>query len=137
MRSNFEKMADFGKELKKGQIKRSEENVNQVKEIEIEIGEAEEMAKNAGFPTEKINARGQMTVWQRLEYLVDPGTWCPLHTLYNPMDNEVGTTNVFDGLGKISGKWAAIIGFDNKYIAGAWIPGQSENILRVTDLASA
>lgn len=135
MRSYFEKMADFGKELKKGQIKRSEENVNQVKAVEVEIGKAEEKAKNAGFPTEKINARGQMTVWQRLEYLVDPGTWCPLHTLYNPMDNEVGTTNVFDGLGKISGKWAAIIGFDNKYIAGAWIPGQSENILRVTDLA--
>lgn len=135
MRSYFEKMADFGKELKKGQIKRSEENVNQVKAVEVEIEEAEEKAKNAGFPTEKINARGQMTVWQRLEYLVDPGTWCPLHTLYNPMDNEVGTTNVFDGLGKISGKWAAIIGFDNKYIAGAWIPGQSENILRVTDLA--
>ncbi len=135
MKPYFEKMADFGKDLKKSQIKRTEENIQQVKEIEAGIAEAVEKAQNAGFPTEKINARGQMTVWQRLEYLLDPGTWCPLHTLYNPMDNEVGTTNVFDGLGKISGKWAAIIGFDNKYIAGAWIPGQSENILRVTDLA--
>jgi len=135
MRPYFEKMTPFGRVLKEGQIKRTEENVEQVKKVETEVAAAVEKAKNAGFPTEKINARGQMTVWQRLEYLIDPGTWCPLHTLYNPTDNEVGTTNVFDGLAKISGKWAVVIGFDNKYIAGAWIPGQAENVLRVTDLA--
>ncbi len=135
MRPYFEKMTDFGKELRKGQIKRTEENVKQLKEIEAGINNEVEKVKNAGLPEEKINARGQMTVWQRLEYLLDPGTWCPLHTLYNPLDNSAGTTNVIDGLGKISGKWAVIIGFDNKYLAGAWIPGQSENILRVTDLA--
>ena len=28
-----------------------------------------------------------------------------------------------------------VIGFDNKVMAGAWLPGQSENILRATDLA--
>ncbi|MFH0921089.1 MAG: carboxyl transferase domain-containing protein, partial [Fibrobacterota bacterium] len=91
--------------------------------------------KNAGMSTEKINERGEMTVWQRLAYLVDPGTWCPLHTIFNPTDNSEGTTNVIDGLGKISGKWAVIIGFDNKVMAGAWLPGQSENVLRATDLA--
>ncbi len=135
MRPYFEKMAEFGHELKKGQIKRTEENLNQLKEIEAEIQGEVNRVKTAGLPVEKINARGQMTVWQRLEYLVDPGTWCPLHTLYNPMNNEEGTTNVIDGIGKISGKWAVIIGFDNKVMAGAWLPGQSENILRVTDLA--
>jgi len=135
MKPYFEKMAAFGRELKKGQIKRTEENLNQIREAEAEIAAAVEKAKNAGFPTEKINERGQMTVWQRLDYLVDPGTWRPLHTLYNPLHNEEGTTNVFDGLAKISGKWAVVIGFDNKTMAGAWLPGQSENILRVTDLA--
>jgi len=135
MRPYFEKMADFGKALKKSQLERTQENIQQVKAVESGVAEAVEAVRNAGFPTEKINARGQMTVWQRLAYLLDPGTWCPLHSLYNPMDNEIGHTNVVDGLGKISGKWAAIIGFDNKYIAGAWIPGQSENIFRVTDLA--
>jgi hypothetical protein len=39
--------------------------------------------KRSGFAEEKINARGEMTVWQRISYLVDPVTWCPLHTLYN------------------------------------------------------
>ncbi len=135
MRPYFEKMPDIGKALKKGQIKRSEDNLNQLKLAEEQISLEVDKVKNAGFPTEKINARGQMTVWQRLEYLVDPGTWCPLHMLYNPADNTEGTTNVIDGLGRISGRWAVIIGFDNKVMAGAWLPGQSENILRVTDLA--
>ncbi len=135
MRPYFEKMTEFGHALKKGRIKSTEENLNSIKKIEEDVADEVNRVKLAGFPEEKINARGQMTVWQRLEYLVDPGTWCPLHTLYNPMNNAEGTTNVIDGVGKISGKWAVIIGFDNKVIAGAWLPGQSENILRVTDLS--
>ncbi|MBW1697020.1 MAG: glutaconyl-CoA decarboxylase subunit alpha [Deltaproteobacteria bacterium] len=135
MRPYFEKMAEFGHPLKEGQIKRTEENVKQIKEEEAKIAQEVERVKKVGIPEEKINARGQWTVWQRLEYLVDPGTWCPLHTIYNPQNNEEGTTNVFDGLGKISGKWAVIIGFDNKVLAGAWLPGQAENIFRVTNLS--
>jgi glutaconyl-CoA decarboxylase len=135
MRQYFEKMTEFGSELNKGKMLSSEKNLVQVREVEAGIAGEVEKVKNAGMPTEKINSRGVMTVWQRLEYLVDPGTWHPLHTLFNPEDNEEGTTNVIDGLGKISGKWAVIIGFDNKVMAGAWLPGQPENILRATDLA--
>lgn len=131
----FEKMAVFGNELRKGQIKRTEHNVDEFKKVESLIDDEIQKVKSAGLSEEKINKRGQMTVWQRLEYIVDPGTWCPLHTLYNPLDNTEGTTNVIDGIGKVAGKWAVIIGFDNKVMAGAWLPGQPENILRVTDLA--
>jgi glutaconyl-CoA decarboxylase len=135
MRPYFEKMKVFGRQLNPGQIKSTEENVGRIKAIEEQVAEAAEKVKNAGFPTEKINARGQMTVFQRLAYLVDEGTWSPLHTLYNPEENPEGTTNVIDGLGRISGRWAVIIGFDNKVLAGAWLPGQYENILRATDLS--
>ncbi len=135
MRPYFEKMTAFGHELKKGRIKSSQENLKKLKDAESKIQIEVEQVKMAGLPEEKINARGQMTVWQRLEYLLDPGTWCPLQTLYNPANNDEGTTNVIDGIGKISGKWAVVIGFDNKVLAGAWLPGQSENILRGTDLA--
>ncbi len=135
MRPYFQKMTVFGRELNSGQIKSSEENVGQVKAIEAQVAEAVEKVKNAGFPAEKINDRGMLTVFQRLAYLVDEGTWSPLHTLYNPEDNPEGTTNVIDGLGRISGRWAVIIGFDNKVLAGAWLPGQYENILRATDLS--
>lgn len=135
MRPYFEKMPCFGRAMNAGQIKSSEENVRQIQQVEDQLKAAMDEVKLAGFSEEKINARGQMTIWQRLNYLVDPGTWCPLHTLYNPEDNQEGTTNVVDGLGKIAGKWAAVIGFDNKVLAGAWLPGQSDNILRVTNLA--
>jgi len=135
MKPYFEKMPAFGQKLKKGRIKSTEENLKKIKAIEAEIENEVTRVKQAGLPEEAINARGQMTVWQRLDYLVDPGTWCPLHILYNPMDNPEGTTNVIDGIGKISDRWAVIIGFDNKVLAGAWLPGQPENILRVTDLA--
>jgi glutaconyl-CoA decarboxylase len=128
-------MKDFGTDLSPGQIKSNQENVKKITEVEEDIRKEVEKVKNVGLPEEKINARGQMTIWQRLRYLVDPGTWCPLHTLYNPEDNAEGTNNVIDGLGKISGKWAVIIGFDNKVFAGAWLPGQYDNILRVTDLS--
>jgi glutaconyl-CoA decarboxylase subunit alpha len=135
MKPYFEKMTPFGRELSEGQLKSTQDNIEKIKVVEKDVTAAVAKVKNVGFPEEKINARGQMTVWQRLNYLVDPGTWCPLHTIYNPAENKEGTTNVIDGLGKISGKWAVIIGFDNKVYAGAWVPGQPENILRATDLS--
>ena len=135
MRTYFEKMADLGKPLTEKQIKITEENVKQIKEVESKVAEAVEKARKAGIAAEEINKRGELTVYQRLEYLLDPGTWCPLHTLFDPMDEESGTTGVVDGLGRISGKWAVVIGFDNKVMAGAWVAGQAENILRVTDMA--
>ena len=135
MRPYFEKMPGFGKPLKENRIARSKDSRAKLEAVEAEITAAKKAKENIGIPAAKINERGSMTVWQRLEYLVDPGTWHPLHSLYNPAENKDGTTNVVDGLGKISGRWAVIIGFDNKLLAGAWIPGQSENILRVTNLA--
>src|SRR4030043_807568 len=135
MRPYFEKMTDLGKPLSDAQKKRMEESIKQIKEVEKELAEAVAKVKNAGLPVEILKKRGEWTVYQRLEYIIDPGTWCPLHTLYDPMEEESGTTGVVDGLGRIGGKWAVIIGFDNKVMAGAWIAGQAENILRVTDLS--
>ena len=135
MKSYFSKMEQFGKELKQNRLKRALDSAEKLHQVEAAIDALKQAVEQTGLPAEKINARGSMTVYQRLEYLVDPGTWQPLHSIYNPEDNEEKTTNVVDGLGKISGHWAVIIGFDNKVMAGAWLPGQSDNILRVTDLA--
>jgi len=135
MRPYFEEMEPLGKPLTDKQKTELTENVNQIKEVVQSVNEAIDKVKNAGIPAEVIKKRGQLTIWERIEYLVDPDSWCPLHTLYNPHSNEEGTTGVIDGLAKINGKWAVVIGFDNKVMAGAWISGQSENQLRVTDLA--
>ena len=130
MRPYFEKMQDWGKPVKENKV-----NIDEIKKVEQGIAEIVEEKKNAGMSAEILNKRGEWTVHQRLAYIVEPGTWCPLHTLYDPMDEESGTTGVVDGLGKINGRWCVIIGFDNKVMAGAWIAGQPHNILRVTDLA--
>lgn len=135
LRSYFEQMPSIGRELKDTRRARLQPNADAILEQESIIAAQVERVRSAGIPAEKIHQKGQLTVHERLAYLVDPGTWHPLHTLYNPADNEEGCTAVVDGLGKIAGKWAAIIAFDHKIMAGAWIPGQADNILRVTDLA--
>ncbi len=135
MKPYFEKMKPFGSALPAGKIKSGEPNVTRIKEVEAEMDQALANVKNAGLPEKVINQRGQLTVWQRLEVLLDAGSWNPLNTLYNPYGNVEGTNNVVSGLGRVSGKWAVVIGFDNKVLAGAWLPGQQENILRATDLA--
>ena len=124
MRPYFERMPQFGKPLKENRIARTQESRAKLEAVEAEIAAAAKARREVGLPAAEINKRGALTVWQRLEYLVDPGSWQPLHSLYNPMDNEEGTTNVVDGLGRIGGRWAVIIGFDNKVLAGAWLPGR-------------
>ncbi|MDR3365046.1 MAG: hypothetical protein LBS91_08930 [Clostridiales Family XIII bacterium] len=46
-----------------------------------------------------------------------------------------GQTNVFDGLARVGGRWAVVIAFNNAAMAGAWLSGQADNILRVTDIS--
>jgi len=135
MHPYFKNMPQFGKKLTDKKKEKQAENRQQIEAVEAIWAKEVERVKAAGLPTEKINSRGQLTIWQRVEKLVDPGTWRPLHTIFNPKQNEEGATGVVDGLAKIEGKWCVVAGFDNKVMAGAWISGQAENQLRITDLA--
>ena len=118
MRPYFEHMTEFGRPLKKREWSRSEENLVAIREVEKRLAAEVERVKAAGLAAEKVNQRGQLTAWQRLEYLVDEGSWCPLHTIYDPDSNAEGTTGVIDGLAKVGGKWAVVIASDNKVLAG-------------------
>jgi len=135
MKPYFGHMAPLGKALTEKTLQDAKEEKTQIEAVEEEIQKAVDVVKSAGMPVEKLRKRGQLTIWERIERLVDPGTWCPLHTLYNPQFNEEKTTGVIDGLAQINGKWALVIGFDNKVMAGAWIAGQADNQLRATDMA--
>ncbi len=135
MRQYFEKMDSLGKPLSPKQMDSMKENIAQAEEIMKRIDVEQERIKNFGVPAEKIHERGEMTVWERIEYLVDSGTFCPLHSIFDPENEESGSTGVVDGLARINGKWCVLIGFNNKWMAGAWIAGQAENNLRVTDIA--
>ncbi|MDP1991386.1 MAG: carboxyl transferase domain-containing protein [Syntrophales bacterium] len=135
MRPYFEKMDDLGKPLRLAQQERMKTNIAQIEEVMKAVEAEEERIKNVGIPADLVHKRGEMTVWERIEYLVDPGTFRPLHTIYDPESEESGSTGVVDGLARIAGKWCVLIGFNNKWIAGAWIAGQADNNLRVTDIA--
>jgi glutaconyl-CoA decarboxylase len=135
MHPYFRHMPTLGKPLKERAIERAAESVAAIREIEARIQSEIQRVADAGLPTERINDRGAMTGWQRIQYLVDDGTWLPLHSLLDPRRNEEGTTGVIDGLARVNGRWAVVIASNNKVLAGAWVRGQAENILRVTDLA--
>ena len=135
MKKYFEEMDELNKPLKPKQAEAMKANAAEVETIMKEIDQEIERIKNYGVSTEELHKRGEMTVWERIEYLIDPGTFCPLHTIYDPDHEESGQTNVVDGLARIGGKWCVIVGFNNKWMAGAWIAGQADNNLRVTDMA--
>lgn len=131
MPSYFQNMPKLGTPLNAV----NEENAKSLKDVEAAIDEQVEATLNAGRSDESLNAAGQMTARQRINMLVDEGTWCPLNSLYNPGHNKDGSTGVITGLGKIHDKWAVIIASDNKKLAGAWVAGQALKLTRATDMA--
>jgi glutaconyl-CoA decarboxylase len=135
MKQYFQKMGPLGRELKENEKKAGETNIREIMEVEKEVNEALENRKKTGIPEEKIHKRGEKTAWERIEMMVDPGTFIPLNSLFDPEFNQEGTTGVITGLGRISGRYASIIASDNKVLAGAWIPGQREHVFRAQDMA--
>jgi acetyl/propionyl-CoA carboxylase alpha subunit len=85
----FHRMQKIGHDLTHSFFKQTKRNQEQIKEVEKEIEQRAEQVKKAGLPVEVLHKRGEWSVYERLEYLVDPGTWCPLHTLFNPMPKPV------------------------------------------------
>jgi len=111
------------------------ENEAELRKIEEDIQSEIKAVLASGKSDEKINEGGEMTALQRLDLLLDQGSWCPLNSLFNPMENQDGSTGVLIGLGKIRDKWAVIIASDNKKLAGAWVAGQALKLTRATDMA--
>ena len=126
----FQNMPTVGKA-----VRANPENVAELKAIEADIHDKIVAALSAGKKDEDMNAKGQMTAMQRISLLVDPGTWCPLNSLYNPEGNKNGSTSIVKGLGRVNGKWCVVIASDNKKHAGTWVPGQADNLLRGSDTA--
>lgn len=77
LRPYFEEMASIGKPLSEAEMRRTEDNVKFIKEQEELVAAAVEKIKNSGTPADVIHKRGQMTAYDRLEYLVDPVPYIP------------------------------------------------------------
>ena len=105
----FQNMPTVGKP-----VRANAENVAELRAIEDDIHAHVVEGLNNGKADEAMNAKGQLTAMQRIALLVDPGTWCPLNSLYNPEHNKTGTTSIVKGLGRVNGKWCCIIASDTK-----------------------
>ena len=127
----FQNMPQVGKPLKKADAA----NEEQLKKIEEEIHQLIKEAQEAGKADADVNKRGELTALQRIEKLVEPGSWRPLNTLFNPQGNKNGSVAIVKGLGRVNGKWCVVVASDNKKLAGAWVPGQAECLLRASDTA--
>lgn len=130
MPSYFQNMKKVGNE-----VRANVENEKELRIVEEEINKRAKEARDSGKPDDEINAAGQMTATQRIEALVDEGTWRPLNSCYNPAGNSEKSTGILNGLGRVNGKWVYVIASDNKKLAGAWIAGQADNLLRGSDTA--
>lgn len=126
----FQNMHVMGKE-----IKADKANVESISMIEKEIKNSIKKVINAGRTDDSLNAASQLTAMQRINALVEKGSWCPLNSLFNPENNANGSTGIIKGLGRIQGKWAVVMASDNKKLAGAWVGGQADNLLGGSDTA--
>jgi glutaconyl-CoA decarboxylase subunit alpha len=135
MRPYFENMTPMGRPMKDSERDQGKANAADVAAEDRKVAEAVEKRNQAGIPAEQLHKRGEKTALERIGMLVDPGTWLPLNSLYDPEFNEEGTTGVITGLGRISGRYGVVVASDNKVLAGAWIAGQREHIFRAQDMA--
>jgi len=97
MRQYFQKMSPIGKELRENEKEREKANAAEISKVEDDIAEATEKRKLTGIPAERVHKRGEKTAWERIDLLVDPGTFLPLNSLYDPEFNQEGTTGVVTG----------------------------------------
>lgn len=127
----FQHMSRIGKPV----ASENKENSDAIRRIEENTREQIRLVREAGRPEASLNQAGQNTAMQRIELLVDRNSFCPLNSLFNPENNQNGSTAIIKGLGRIGNKWAVIVASDNKKLAGAWVAGQAENLIRASDTA--
>jgi acetyl-CoA carboxylase carboxyltransferase component len=91
---------------------------------------------------ERTRARGKMTVWERVDAMIDPGTEAmPVGTFVNDGETfgeerktspSAGVVTVF---GRVAGRWVVIIANDNTVASGSWWPRTPEKIIRAQNMA--
>jgi acetyl-CoA carboxylase carboxyltransferase component len=87
---------------------------------------------------EKQHRAGKMTVRERIDGLIDPGSFfleIGLLIAYDRYDGQAPAAGVVTGIGKIEGRYAVIVANDATVKAGAWWPETITKILRAQEVA--
>ena len=111
-----------------------------------ELAERREQARNAGSPraVEKHHAKGKMTARERIDYLLDDGSFQELDMLARHRAHGMGleenrpyTDGVITGFGTIDGRRVCVFSQDFTVFGGALGEVFAEKIHKVMDLASS
>ena len=84
---------------------------------------------------EKTAEQGKLPVRERVERLVDPGTFAEEGLLANWAEEGLGADGVVTGLAEIGGRRIALMANDPTVKAGSWGPKTVEKILRIQERA--
>ena len=111
-----------------------------------DLAERRELARNAGSPraVAKHHAKGKMTARERLDYLLDDGSFQELDMLARHRAHGMGleenrpyTDGVITGFGTIDGRRVCVFSQDFTVFGGALGEVFAEKIHKVMDLASS
>ena len=111
-----------------------------------DLEERRELARNAGSPraVEKHHAKGKMTARERIDYLLDDGSFQELDMLARHRAHGMGleenrpyTDGVITGFGTIDGRRVCVFSQDFTVFGGALGEVFAEKIHKVMDLASS
>ncbi len=86
---------------------------------------SEAVAMGGAERIERHHATGRLTVRERIEYLVDPGTWFEVGLLAKPerrIDKPVPGDGVATGYAELDGRRIGLIGIDATVLAGTTAP---------------
>ncbi|KAA0239377.1 acyl-CoA carboxylase subunit beta [bacterium] len=87
---------------------------------------------------EAQHARGKLTARERIELLLDPGTFDEIDALVRPRGSAAGTVGpeaVVTGWGKVEGRPVYVFSYDFTVLGGSLSEAVAEKILKLMDLA--
>jgi len=104
-----------------------------------ELRELEQKLRSGGGAKkiEKQHSEGKLTARERIEHLIDGGTFLEIGLLagYDKYEGQAPGAGVATGLGKIEGRPAVIVANDATVKAGSWWPETITKILRAQEIA--
>jgi acetyl-CoA carboxylase carboxyltransferase component len=102
-----------------------------------DVGDATERALTGGPARhrEKALSQGKLPVRERVERLIDPGSFAEEALLANWEQDGLGADGVVTGMGTVGGRQVAVMANDPTVKAGSWGPKTVEKIIRIQEQA--